>query len=336
MSENTATEKFVSQALAMANNYFCTGRPNKALEMLTVVQRLASENEILKIMMQKTYCISMDHPAPNLDSEFGAMWRGEDLSDKSIEVFCDQGIGDTINLLRYLRVLKEKYKCKIVLNCYAFFNQFERLIATQEYIDEFTPFHKVCDYSTNIMSIPSLLNALDLEIYYPVHFQENMCFPIPDQPCLAKFDEIVLEGNYKFGMVWQSNSNNPLSVDKSIPVDLFYSFALPVSTSYCLQPSVQVPPWMVELPINDLYDTAAFIQACDCVVSVDTAVLHLAGALGKKTFGLLPYNCDPRWGTEKSTCWYPSVELFRQKENKDWSEAITEIESRLVSLCEIV
>jgi hypothetical protein len=333
MTEDHAA-KIISQALAMSNNFFSTGRPNKALEMLNVVQKLSPNNHLLKQMMQKIYCVAVGDIAPDLDNEFGKLWKGESLEGKSIEIFCDQGIGDTINLLRYVRQLKSKYGCKIVLNCYAFFNQFERLINTQDYIDEFTPFHNVCDYTTNIMSIPALLNGLKFEIYYPVHFLEVMEAEIPPQIELRELRGLRLDGKHKVGVVWQTNAENPLSLIKSLPVDAFKSFLLPEVTLYCLQPKTETPDWVTTLPIEDLHDTTAFIQQCDCVVSVDTAVLHLAGAIGKKTFGLLPCEADPRWGTGVQTCWYPSVELFRQTD--DWSEPISGVKERLVSFFKMV
>jgi hypothetical protein len=336
MSDNPEFEKFIVQTLAMANNFFCTGRPNRGMEALLAVQKINADHPLLKSCMDKLQLTTFNQPAPNLDNQFGKIWLGENLDGKSIEIFCDQGMGDTINLLRYVQKLKEKYDCKIVLNCYAFFNQFERLMATQDYIDQFTPFHVVCDFSTNIMSIPSLLNGLSKDFYYPVHFEENMRFEIPPQAILGAFEGEELNGRFKVGVVWQSNGDNPLSKEKSIAVSEFYAFALPTVNLYCLQPNITSPIWICPLQIGDLYDTAAYIQQCDCVISVDTAVLHLAGALHKKAFGLLPYNSDPRWGTDTSTCWYPSMELFRQSEDKDWSKAIMEVRARLVSLSEIV
>jgi hypothetical protein len=331
MTDSNSLAKFVMQGLSMANNYFFTGRPNKALEMIGLIKKIDPENDTLKIMMHKVFCVANNQPTPDLDYEFGTNWKGESLENKSIEIFCDQGMGDTINLLRYVHQLKKKYNCKIILNCYAFFNQFERLISKQDYIDEFTPFHINCDYSTNIMSIPSIINKLDLEIYYPVYFEENMKFEIPEQPFLGRFDGIKLDGKNKIGFVWQSNSENILSLEKSIPVELLQELIFDSCKSFCLQPNIECPDWMEKLPIDDLYDTAAFIQQCDCVVSVDTVVLHLAGMMGKKTFGLIPFDCDPRWGKSNETIWYPSVELFRQKENKNWSEVISLVKNRLTS-----
>lgn len=335
MNENDK-EKMVSQALAMANNYFCTGRTNKAIEVLGVVQKIDPTNELLSLMKQKLFFLSSGVTPPDLNLFFGKLWDGEPLQGKSIEIFCDQGIGDTINLLRYVRVIKQKYNCKIVLNCYAFFDEFQRLIATQDYIDEFTKFHVNCDYSTNIMSIPALVNSLSFDVYYPVHFQEIMNKEIPEQPVLGDFSGLSLEGKNKVGIVWKSNVDNPLSLTKSIDPESFRLLETLELSLYCLQPDVDAPDYIQKLLIGDLYDTAGFIQQCDCVVSVDTAVLHLAGALGKKTFGLIPYDADPRWGKDSKTCWYPSVELFRQSSDGDWSQAICQIKERLVSFLKIV
>jgi len=328
---NDQLKDFVLEGLATANNYFCTGRPNKAVEMLSLVGNLDSENTDFKNMMRKVYCLSVGETPPDMTYLFGEDWNGQDLTDKSIEIFCDQGMGDTINLLRYVKQLKEKYNCKIVLNYYAFFNQFEKIIENQKYIDKFTPFHVKCDYHTNIMSVPELLNGTDLQTYYPAHFKNIIENAIPDQVCFGDFPSVELEGRYKVGLAWQTNADNPLSEVKSVPVRLFSFLCFPNVEFYCLQPDIEVPDWIRSLPIKDLHDTASFIQSMDCVVTVDTVVLHLAGALGKKTFGLLPCDADPRWGEEATTVWYPSVELFRQPENKQWSTPINNVRDRLVS-----
>ena len=66
------------------------------------------------------------------------------------------------------------------------------------------------------------------------------------------------------------------------------------------------------------------------VVSVDTAVLHLAGAMGKKTLGILPREADARWGHNDFSVWYPSVELFRQGSDMDWEKTISRVKQTLV------
>ena len=80
-------------------------------------------------------------------------------------------------------------------------------------------------------------------------------------------------------------------------------------------------------------DTAALIEACDVIVSVDTAVAHLAAALGKPTWILLPYNADWRWlATGNTSPWYPSVTLLRQSKFGEWDDVMHQLADKLREL----
>jgi ADP-heptose:LPS heptosyltransferase len=82
--------------------------------------------------------------------------------------------------------------------------------------------------------------------------------------------------------------------------------------------------------ITDFQDTAAFIEGLDLVITVDTAVLHLAGAIGKPTYAMIPFNPDWRWGIDgNKTIWYPSVTMFRQEEVGNWDTVIQNIAEAL-------
>ena len=86
--------------------------------------------------------------------------------------------------------------------------------------------------------------------------------------------------------------------------------------------------------ITNFSDTAAIIENLDLVISVDSAVAHLSGALGKKTFLMLPYSADWRWFDDKDKCsWYGSVRIFKQEQEGNWNSVIAEIESEVKSLC---
>jgi hypothetical protein len=218
-------KEFVDQGVAAANNYFYTGRYANALEILSAVKQVDSNNDIVELLIQKICCEQFNIKSPDLNYYFGEHWLGQSLENKSIEIFCDQGMGDTINLLRYVKQLKKEYpNCKIVLNYYAFFNQFERLMQNQSYIDSFTPFHTKCDYHTNIMSLPCILNGIQLDIYYPVHFDKILDLPPPPQIYFEEFESLNLSDKNKIGLVWQTNIDNPLSKQKSINVELFDIF----------------------------------------------------------------------------------------------------------------
>jgi ADP-heptose:LPS heptosyltransferase len=85
--------------------------------------------------------------------------------------------------------------------------------------------------------------------------------------------------------------------------------------------------------VSDLADTAAQIEHLDLVISVDTAVAHLAGALGIRTWVLLPYSSDWRWLHEgESSLWYPTMKLFRQRRPGEWHTVVGEVASALSAL----
>lgn len=329
-------EKVIMQGLASANNYICTGQKVKAIEVISAINQLNPNSDLTKKLMNLTFFEELQIEKPDLNEYFGSFWIGESLEGKSIQVFCDQGIGDTLNLLRYLKKLKSKYDCKIVLNCYAFYNEFERFMELQNsYIDEFTAFHVKCDYFTNIMCVPSFLNddkSEDvLEFNYPANFKYILKYNMPDQ--ISNIDY----GNYfekesskkRVGLTWGSNKQNPLAVLKSIPMDVFEKIKCEDFDFYCLQPNVQTPSWINSVEIKDILDTARLINSMDLVISVDTAVLHLAGILNKKTLGLIHLESDPRWAGD-SCAWYESVELIRQIEKNDWSDVVQKVKDYLV------
>jgi len=318
----------VKQTLATCNNYLHTGRPNKAVKLLEVVKRIAPDNPAMKEMFQYISSRILGVSMPDM-LEFGANWRGEDLDGKSIEVFCDQGMGDTINVLRYLHVMKERWpKCRIVLNNYAFYYAFQGLLEQVDAIDEIASEHIKCDYHTNILCLPSLLNGLDLEEHYPTPWQEVLKTPIPQQPLLSAKEVTKSPDRPCAGVSWRSNPSNVLSKLKSIPdqeIEILKQSGVKIYSLMPLHNSVLAP-------IETLADTAAMIAAMDVVVSVDTVVLHLAGAMGKTTFGLLPKMADPRWADGETTVWYPSVRLFRQTTDGDWTEPLNKVKDELASL----
>jgi hypothetical protein len=260
---------------------------------------------------------------------FGQYWTGESLEDQTIEVFCDQGMGDTINLLRYLYELKRRWNCRIVLNCYAFHEELKRFMACVPCVDQFEQLHVPCHYFTNIMSIPAILAGIKLDVYYPAHFRLIMRHDIPEQPRLGPFPKIFNDPGFKVGLAWQTNPENELSAMKSVPVTSICQLESGKQALYQLTPITEHYNFVCQPRLGDLYDTACLIESMDCVVSVDTCVLHLAGAMRKNTYALLSFTPDPRWETDGVTPWYPSVKLLKQPENLDWSVPINKVREAL-------
>ena len=82
-------------------------------------------------------------------------------------------------------------------------------------------------------------------------------------------------------------------------------------------------------------DTAAIVDQLDLIITVDTSLLHLAGAMGKETWALIPWNCDWRWKSSgESTVWYPSVRLFRQQSLGDWETVFEEVKKEVLKKIE--
>jgi hypothetical protein len=331
--EQALANRFIEQALATAMNYHMTGRSNKALEVVSQAGKAMPGDSMVDSVWSY---IVLGGPMPKyLRAFMGEWWQGESIYGKTIEVFCDQGMGDTINCLRYLKYIKDEFGPHIVLNCYAFFNEFAELMQHVPYVDEFTQLHRRCDYYTNILSLPTMIHGVKRDVYYPAHWQDVLDKDIPPMPVIYKTDGQVGD-TFRVGLAHKSNAQNPeLARKKSVPIGQFARFEDGINELWSIIPDTEKYNFMVQPPLNNLLETAKLISEMEVVVSVDTVTLHLAGAMGKKTLGILPFNADARWGLGKETVWYPSVELYRQVEEGDWEKPITEVKDRLVSLRDI-
>jgi ADP-heptose:LPS heptosyltransferase len=141
----------------------------------------------------------------------------------------------------------------------------------------------------------------------------------------------------RVGFVWASAPNSEIADKKSIPLHQFRGlFDTPHCQFYALHMNAK-PNEVAELQrhpnvhdlresIMDFEDTAGYLRQMDLVITVDTAVAHLAGAMGKPTWTLLPNAADWRWRMHRSDSpWYPSMRLFRQPSAGDWNRVLAEI-----------
>jgi tetratricopeptide (TPR) repeat protein len=259
-------------------------------------------------------------------------WNGKtNLEDKTVVVFCEQGCGDAIHFARYLSLLHAK---RLIIWCHeplkGILSEFGETVGMGEKIPAY-------DVSIPIMSLPYLLSD-----------------PVVKTPYIECPPPAIGMESYKdtfnIGIVWSGNPQHPGDRFRSIPVKEFATLAIPGVTLFSLQKDYRPRkyhdsdevvdlckdgPKTVDLSplLNTFTDTANFISAMDLIVSVDTAVLHLASAMGKKTWGLIPYSPDWRWGYEsRTTQLYPSLELFRQPNKGDWCSVMGEVGMRIREL----
>ena len=249
-------------------------------------------------------------------------WLGkESIAGKSILLYAEQGLGDTLQFCRYVPVL-QALGVKVSLAVQA---PLVSLLAGQwpdvpvaESFAEVSGF----DLATPLMSLPLALGTTLETIPAAV-------------PYLQVRDVVPAAANRRprVGLVWSGSAGHKNDKNRSMALSVLAPlFALPVDW-VCLQPDVRESDraWLAERPevvlnqpaLTDFAETARIIAGLDWVVTVDTAVAHLAGALGKVVWLLLPTGPDYRWLLERTDSpWYPTARLFRQPARGDWAGVV--------------
>lgn len=262
---------------------------------------------------------------------------GKKISNEKILFIVEQGIGDIINFLRFVKTFQQKYpncKTKILIDKH-YTSSFINFIKANfdNVIDELNYEY---DYWCSIIDIPQYLNLTKKEIensYQPYLKTEKIC------------DYSYFKDNYKIGICWAGNAGHPRDEHRSCRLSFFEEiYKIPNVKLFSVQKDLRRRIWPYRKEPIDLADsenirlvnmnpymntweeTASILNGLDLVITVDTSILHLSGALGKKTFGLLQYSPDWRWGlSSKKTIWYPTVTLFRQKRINDWNYAFSNL-----------
>ncbi|APW66198.1 MULTISPECIES: tetratricopeptide repeat protein [Arcobacteraceae] len=258
----------------------------------------------------------------------------EDIKGKTLLLHSEQGYGDSIQFIRFLPQLKEKYGCKIAVKCREGLKElFSRIEEIDTIVDrsEKTPNF---DYQLSIMSMPYILemkNISDLPI-------KNPYLIVKDDD---SFDIKKTKGKINIGICWSASLTGE-SYDGKV-FDLKYLEPLiknPKINVYSLQVgdgSEDIKKYGYEKNIIDLTDklvnfdkTASLINKLDFVISSDTSVAHLAGAINKQVFIPLQKIPDWRWTNKgETTKWYPSAKLIRQKTNRSWDSVFQSLIAKI-------
>jgi tetratricopeptide (TPR) repeat protein len=265
------------------------------------------------------------------------LWDGSDLRGRTLLVWAEQGHGDAIQFVRYVALLKAK-GARVLLECRS---AERRLFATCAGIDQLlVEGESIPPFDTHVplMSLPLLLNTQLETIPSGVPY---LSAPTECQLPEALQRRLEEAPGLKVGLVWVSKLVLISDYKRQIPPEaLAPLFALSGISWFSLYKGEQVYdleayPQIVDLGSNfgDFADTAWAIDRLDIVISVDTSVAHLAGALGKPVWILLPYAADWRWLLERSDSpWYPTALLFRQPWSGDWQAVVAQIANALREL----
>lgn len=275
------------------------------------------------------------NPAPGGPSLPEPLWDGSPVAGRTILVHAEQGLGDCFQFIRFARVLKQR-GATVAVVCPKIL---VALLSRCPYIDWLPGPGKTrpaCDCRVPLLSLPAMLHTTlaDLPAEVPYLFAE------PERVARWR-DELSSEPGLKIGISWQGSlayhddRRRSLSLAQFAPVA-----ALPGARLFSLQKgtgSEQLAVHGGSLGIVDLasrldlsedafLDTAAVMQSLDLVITSDTAVAHLAGALGVPVWVALSFVPDWRWMLEREDCpWYPTMRLFRQRKADDWPEVFQRI-----------
>ena len=265
------------------------------------------------------------------------VWLGEQsLKNKTIVIYPEQGFGDYIQFIRYAPLL-EDLGAKVILEVPALLMPVVSTLQGQFILIEKGKALPDFDYHCPVMSLPhAFKTTVDTIPNQVPYFFVN---PIKQQTWQARLGE---KKQRRVGLVWSGSTQHKNDHNRSILLHSLQSlFDLHVEF-HCLQKEIREDDadfaalqkniyTHIEC-LDDFSDTAALIDAMDLVISVDTSVAHLAGALGKETWILLPYVPDYRWMLDREDSpWYPTVKLFRQSAIGEWGSAINDIKQALQS-----
>jgi tetratricopeptide (TPR) repeat protein len=279
-------------------------------------------------------------PEGRLKAEY-PVWKGESISRKRVIVYEEQGLGDTIQFSRYLRELSD-LQAQVTFLVRPSLHRLLRTLGRAVQFVGTEPVGESFDYQCALLSLPlafgTTLESIPAEIPY-----------LRAEPKrVAKWRERLGGRGFKIGVAWQGSKAAKIDIGRSFALAEFLGVSrLPNIRLISLQKGEGVdhlcdlPEGMAVETLGGDYDgdegafldTAAVMETLDLVISSDTSIAHLAGALGRPTWVALKHVPDWRWmldGAESP--WYPTMRLFRQRTMDDWTGVFSEIADALREL----
>lgn len=257
------------------------------------------------------------------------IWEiGDSVKNKTILVYSNCGLGDSIMYSRYLPLLKEKAK-DIILQTD------ENIVSIMQ---ESFPMISVIKKDVKPDKYDKVLQFMDIQLALDFDFSNIPCsegYLKINEDLVNMFSKLPIfkSRKKKIGLYWQGNRR--IFKNRSIKFDIlnrltqnkkynFYSFQI--------DENIEETENLFDLSkhIKDYSDTAALLKNIDIMITIDSSIAHMSGALGVKTFLLLPKTAEWRWfNDEETTPWYDSVTIFKQNKSADWDEVIDRVSSVL-------
>jgi Flp pilus assembly protein TadD len=265
---------------------------------------------------------------PRLPDLEAPIWSGQPLPERTILLRAEQGFGDTIQFVRYAPLVRARCG-RVILQCAA---SLMPLLATVRDVDEVIAFDQPLPEIACHAPLLSLMHLLETRL-------DGIPATVPyiavDPSRATAFErQIASVPGLKIGVAWAGNPRKRTDHDRSVTLSMLGPIlAVPDVAFFSLQKGPRATEAaagplagrIIDLGphLNDFADTAAAVSCLDLVISVDTAVAHLAGALAKPVWTLLPFAPDWRWLLDRDDSpWYPTMRLFRQPYRGDWASVV--------------
>jgi len=325
IADFTNAEQHFNKALAISPNHI-DAHFNKALNYLI-------QGDLARGWPEYEWRMQKPEMAPMIKKIPYPLWDGSPLDGRTLMIFAEQGFGDNIQFIRYLPLL-DKHGGKIIFSTrFELYRLFEQVSAIDQLINRGQLLNNV-DCYIPLLSFPHLfattLETIPATIPY-LHAYESD---------IAQFDELFSskKSGINVGICWTGSPTHKNSLNRSCELtDFVPLMKLKQMNFYSLQKkydTIVIPDDMsltdLSANLTDFAATAALIAHMDLVITVDTSVAHLAGAMGKPVWNLLSFHNDWRWMRDRTDSpWYPTMRLYRQPALGDWSSVFGQIEKDL-------
>jgi hypothetical protein len=290
----------------------------------TAAMRAGNFEEAWKIS-DRALTAGINRDYDRVPRHYQCIWDGTPLRGKRVLIRCYHGLGDTIQFIRYARIVKEIAAETIVWAQPALVD----LVKTTGAVDRVLPLHDgtpevACDVDVEIMELPYIFHTTLSTVPAAVPYLHVEPLPL--------FHE---KGFLSIGLVWHGGD---WDAARNIPYSLVTTISgVKRARFYILQGGAASAGWRGEFGSHpgefSLFDYARAVRGLDVLVTIDSMPAHLAGALDVPVLLMLHANADWRWMENRSDSpWYPSMKLFRQGHRGDWRPVIEEVKGELEGL----
>ncbi|MEN9578397.1 MAG: hypothetical protein RJA70_1406 [Pseudomonadota bacterium] len=262
----------------------------------------------------------------------GAMWAGQDLSGKTIVLFAEGNHADVVHFARYCSAFKQR-GARVIVDCRT---PLHRLISGQSYVDEVVDATEAgppsFDYYAPLLSLPHVFGTAANTIPDPGGYMK----PPAAGPAAELLSGAV---GIKIGVSWAGDPRQKGTRQRSMSFEQLAPlfdlsgvawFSLQVGPERAQLSRIQHPLTDLGVTFSDFADTAWAISQLDLIITVDSTVAHIAGALGKAVWVMLPHQADWRWMVDREDSpWYKRARLFRQQPVAGWEPLVGNLKRQL-------